>query len=81
MTTQSGSAASQKKKKSEATKGRCRVHFNRRPFAPSQRSTTSAISESTNARGKNPFYHVGDRHGVLDSRSGKEGVVRLNKLE
>ena len=24
---------------------------------------------------------VGDRHGVFDSRSGKERLVRLNKLE
>ena len=38
----------------------------------SQRSTTSPISESTNACEKKlRLNHVGDRHGVLDSRSGK----------
>ena len=43
--------------------------------------STSAISTSTNARGKNPSKHVGDRHGVLDSQSGKDGAVRLNTLQ
>ena len=30
---------------------------------------------------RNQLNHVGDRHGVLDSQSGKGGLVRLNKLE
>ena len=40
--------------------------------------STSAISESTNARGKNRSNHMGDCHRVHGSRSGKEGALHLN---
>ena len=40
--------------------------------------STSAIFESTKARGKNRSNHVGDRHGVDGSQSGKEGVARIH---
>ena len=43
--------------------------------------STSAVSESTNARGKNRSNHVGDRHGMGSSQSGKKGVARLNTAQ
>ena len=57
-----------------------RAHLNRRPFSPKSAVYHLGYLGIDECERKNPLKHVGDRHGVLDFRSGKEVVVRLNKL-
>ena len=78
-TMQSGSAASHQKKICEAPNG---------PEQSAFEPTTTRFKISglqprlfRNRRIYAKQNHVGDRHGVLHSRSGKEGLVRFNKLE
>ena len=67
-------------KKVKQQKVRSRAHLNRLPFAPkSAVYHLGYLGIDECEQKKHPLNHVGDRHGVLDSRSGKEGVVRLNK--
>ena len=70
-----------KKKKSEAKKGtRSRAHLNRRPLAPkSAVYHLGYLGIDECMRKKLRLNHVGDRHGVLDSRSGKSVWCAFDK--
>ena len=71
-----GQSRQKKKKKVKQRKVRSRAHLNQRPFTLKLAVYHLGYLRIDKCeREKNPVNHVGYRHGVLDSRSGKEGVV------
>ena len=71
-TTQSGLPLHKKKVKQKSA--RSRAYLNRRPLAPKSavyHLGYLGIDECMRKKLRSRLNHVGDRHGVLDSRSGK----------